>query len=132
MKPPCVLVVGSVLPAIRVLVAKRLIDGYNLRLVDAAKKMDVTPSAITQYVKGARGCRLPGRLKENEALKEAVSSIAEELVKDEVNMESVLKKICSACEAIRREGLLCEDHVDILPSLKNFGCRLCLGEGKER
>ncbi|HID17351.1 TPA: hypothetical protein EYP26_03565 [Candidatus Bathyarchaeota archaeon] len=131
MKPPCVLVVGRVLPALRVLVAKRLMEEHNLKLVDAARRMDVTPSAITQYVKGARGYRLPRRLKANKALEEAVNSIAEELVKDKVNMENVLKKICNTCEAIRSEELLCEDHIETLPSLKNFGCRLCLREGEK-
>lgn len=130
MKPPCVLVVGRVLPALRVLVAKQLMEEYNLKLVDAAKKMDVTPSAITQYVKGTRGCQLPKRLKASKILEETASSIAEELVKDRVNMENVLKKICNACEVMRNEELLCEDHIDVLPSLKNFGCRLCLRGGR--
>jgi predicted transcriptional regulator len=55
MKPPCMIIVVNVLPIIRALIAKQLIEKYNFKLVDAARKMNVTPSAITQYLRGSRG-----------------------------------------------------------------------------
>jgi len=129
MKPPCMLIVVNVLPIIRALIAKQLIEKYNFKLVDAARKMNVTPSAITQYLKGSRGGKILKEIKECDALNEAVTVIAEELSKEDSNMEKVLEKICESCKALRREKVLCEAHMTVLPDLKASGCKLCLMNG---
>ncbi|MEM3056899.1 MAG: transcriptional regulator, partial [Candidatus Bathyarchaeia archaeon] len=55
MKPPYVVVVQYLLPALRVAVSKKLIETYGMRRTEAAEKMDLKPAAITQYLKRSRG-----------------------------------------------------------------------------
>ena len=54
----------------------------------------------------------------SEVASEAVSQIAENLVKNEASMCGVLDKMCKACRAIKSSGLLCEMHKKMLPALK--------------
>ncbi len=126
MKPPCMIIVANILPVIRALVAKRLMEKHNFKLVEIAKKMNITPSAITQYMKGYRGGKILKEIEENKILEDAVIAITDELSKDEVNMENVLGKVCEACKLLRKEKVLCEMHISEVPNLKSSGCKLCL------
>ena len=128
MKPPCVIVVSQILPAIRVLVAKELVTEYDLKPVEAATKMDITPAAITQYVKGIRGKNLIKTVEKSKKAREVISELTNELIKDKVNMIIVLNKMCKACQIIRSEGLICELHEESLPSLEDYKCKICVQE----
>lgn len=111
-------VVSYILPAMRAQIARELINKYGLRRSEASKKMGVTPAAVTQYLKRARGEITRCMVEDSEEVTEAVSQIAETLVKDEASMCEVLDKMCKVCRAMRSSGLLCEMHKKMLPTLK--------------
>jgi predicted transcriptional regulator len=124
MKPPCVTIVKHVLPAIRVLVVKELIEKYHVRKVDASAKMELTPAAITQYLKGERGTTFIDEVLRSEVMND-ISKLAEILAKDDAPIESVIEKVCNICATIRSEEVLCELHQKDLPILKESKCDLC-------
>ncbi|MDI6691096.1 MAG: transcriptional regulator, partial [Candidatus Bathyarchaeota archaeon] len=76
-----VIIVKHVLPAIRVLVMKELIEKYNMRKIDASTKMELTPAAITQYLKGERGTVLLDEIGKSEEVMERISKLAGTLAK---------------------------------------------------
>ena len=117
--------VGSLLPSLRVMVAKGLIDDYGLKPIEAARKMDVTPAAVTQYLKGARGREYVDGVFEREDVKKALTGIVEELAADKVDFPSVLNRICELCKMVRREGLICDQCMDASPALKKTVCSMC-------
>ena len=125
MKPPCTIVVGSLLPSLRVMVARSLIDDHGLKPIEAAKKMEVTPAAITQYIKGSRGRELVDGIFEHEDVKKALTGIVNELTIDKVDYPSVLERICDLCKTVRNEGMICEQCVNASPALKKTVCGLC-------
>jgi hypothetical protein len=51
--------VEQLIPALRAALAIRLVDKYRLKKSHVAKALGVSPAAITQYVSGSRGLRLP-------------------------------------------------------------------------
>lgn len=118
MKPPCIVVVQHVLPAIRVLIAKELIEKHGLKRVRVAEKMGITPAAVTQYLKEVRGERAVKMVESSDKAIEVVSKIADGLAKDEASVYDVLENICRACQIMMSDGLLCEMHKEILPALK--------------
>jgi predicted transcriptional regulator len=81
MKPPCVIIVKHVLPAIRVLVMKELIEKYDMRKVDASAIMELTPAAITQYLKGKRGTMFIHEVLQSEETIKRISKLAETLAR---------------------------------------------------
>jgi len=125
MKPHCMIVVQYVLPAIRVLMMKDLIEKHGLRKIDASAKMAVSPAAVTQYMKGGRGSAFVEEISQSKRAMQIVSELAEALVKDEVPMDVVIKKMCEACCIIRSEGTICKLHQRELPALRDSKCVLC-------
>jgi predicted transcriptional regulator len=120
------IVVQYVLPAIRVLIMRALIEKYGLRKIDASDKMSVSPAAVTQYVKGGRGSAFVEEISQSKRAMQIVSELAEALVKDEVPMDVVIQKMCEACTIIRSEGAICKLHQKELPTLRDSKCVLCV------
>ena len=118
MKPPCIIVVKYVLPALRVLIAKELIEKHGLSRVRAAEKMELTPAAVTQYLKKARGETAVQLVESSDEAVKIISEMANDLARGDVSMYDVLQNICKTCQTMRSKGLLCEMHKEILPALK--------------
>ncbi len=53
------IVVQSILPALRMEVTRQLIDNYGMRKTDAAAKMGITPAAVSQYLGKTRVVQPP-------------------------------------------------------------------------
>jgi predicted transcriptional regulator len=118
MKPPCIIVVRYVLPALRVLIARELVEKHGLSRVRAAEKMELTPAAITQYLKKIRGETAVQLVESSDEVVKIVSEMASDLANGEASVYDVLQNICKICQIMRSKGLLCEMHKEILPALK--------------
>ena len=125
MKPPCVIVVKHILPAIRVLVMKELIEKYGIRKIDASAKMELTPAAITQYLKGERGATFLNEILQSEETVKKVSRLAENLARNGAPIESVIEQLCEICATVRSEEVICKLHQKDLPALKECKCTIC-------
>ena len=128
MKPPCMMVVQYILPALRGEIAKELSGDYDLRNADIARKMDITPAAVTQYLNRTRGGDASELIRDSDNVMGIVSEIAKDIVNEESPPDMLLMKLCTACLAFRREKLMCEIHMDAMPSLKGLdSCACSLG-----
>jgi len=125
MKPPCMIIVKHVLPAIRALVVKELIENYGMRKVNASALMELTPAAITQYLKGKRGATFIHEMLQSEEIMRRVSKLAETLARKGASMEDVMEQLCGICVTIRSEELACILHQKELPALKECKCNIC-------
>jgi predicted transcriptional regulator len=125
MKPPCIIVVRYVLPALRVLIARELIEKHGLSRVRAAEKMELTPAAITQYLKKVRGETAIQLIESSDETVKIISEMASDLAKVEASVYDVLQNICKVCQIMRSNGLLCEMHKEILPALKKLEVCTC-------
>jgi predicted transcriptional regulator len=108
LKPPCMVVVAHILPALRVEVAQQLMREYGMRPIEAASKMGVTPAAITQYVKGARGRDHIDEIFKTDDVKSMVTNLAIKLANNSFQEEEILQSICTICSSIRKEKVICE------------------------
>lgn len=122
-KPPCMIVVQYVLPAIRLLIMKDLIEKHNMRKIDVSTKMELTPAAITHYLKGKRGVAFVEDISRSKKTMDIVADIAEIVARNDVPMEKLVEKLCIACNTIRSQGIICQLHKEDLPSLKE--CTVC-------
>jgi len=119
------IIVKYILPAIRVLVMKELIEKYDMRKIDASAKMELTPAAITQYLKGERGATFLNEILQSEETVKRVSKLAESLARNGSPIESVIEQLCGICVTIRSEDILCTLHQKELPALKECKCAIC-------
>jgi len=108
LKPPCMLVTAHVLPAVRVIVARNLIEIHELKPVIVASKMGLTPAAVTQYVSGVRGGKLVDTLQKSRKMKRILDRLTRELLKTQLDTYAVMPLICELCRIAREEHMLCD------------------------
>ena len=96
MEAPCQKIVWDVLPAIRAAIAVELVK-CGVSQVEAARMLEIAPSAVSQYLSGKRGYRIEF---END-VKASIEQLAGDLRnKKEVNL---VKRICEICHQLRDE-----------------------------
>jgi predicted transcriptional regulator len=119
------IIVQYILPALRVAIAKELIEKFELRKIDVADKMNVTPAAITQYMKRSRGDTASLMIERSGNVKDLVSDISRDLAEKKSPPDVLLMKLCRACRAVRSEGLICDLHKEAMPSLRQVETCAC-------
>lgn len=101
MEAPCQKIVWNVLPAIRAAIAIELVR-CGASQVEAARMLEMAPSAVSQYLSGKRGYRIEF---EDEA-KQSIVLLAQDLIdKKQVN---VMEQICRICRQIREGDGECD------------------------
>ena len=89
--------------------------------------MGLTPAAITQYLNTSRGDNtkiFEGSLK----IRGLISDIAQDMLRGESPPDMLLLKMCRICQIVRKEGLMCELHMEAMPKLRSVQpCTCSLG-----
>lgn len=94
MEAPCQKVVWDILPAIRAAIAVELVK-CGVSQVEAARMLEIAPSAVSQYLSGKRGYRIEF---ENE-VKLSIEQLADDLKNNrQVNL---VNRICRICQQLR-------------------------------
>lgn len=123
MKPFCEVMVKNIFPAIRALLAKELMDTLHYNQNETAHLMRVTQPAISQYMRELRG-KKANILQDNISVSRLISSSAKLIAKKK--QEGNHSIMCDLCKEIRKQGLLCKLHKEIVPALKN--CDICMAD----
>jgi len=125
---PCEIAVKCVAPVIRALVAKELMQNYNLKQSDVAKLLGTTQATVSNYMRKVRGKAID--VGEDEEILASVKEIARLLSLHEAFPRKFISKFCYICTAIRRKGYMCKLHkrLEIGASLEE--CDICLRKGR--
>jgi len=107
MRPPCETIVSAVLPAIRSLIARELIENYSMTQREVAEILGTTQSAISQYQKQKRGDQLTDALGSLPDVKEAIENLVKEITSKDTRERESVKTICSICMSLRKDGTIC-------------------------
>ncbi|MCS7106334.1 MAG: helix-turn-helix domain-containing protein [Candidatus Aenigmarchaeota archaeon] len=122
MKPFCEVIVSSVLPSIRSLIAKELIKNYNLTQEEAAKLLGLTQAAISQYYRESRGTKVK-LLEKSKEVVGMIKKLEEKIVKEGIDSVEMQKEFCKICKEVRKEKIICKLHKGIYPSITS--CKKC-------
>lgn len=110
MRPPCELIVRYILPALRSLIAKELLEKYGFSQVDVAKKLGTTQAAISHYLSSKRGERNIKELGSVPAISSAVDEMARGIATGEMSTIETVTHLCHLCTQLLSQRLLCEMH----------------------
>jgi len=113
----------SVIPAIRALVVKRLVEEHGMTQQEAAKLLGVTQPAVSKYLHEKRGAAI--KLNGIKEVDEATGEIAELVSSQKVPQIEVMSKIEAACDYIRRNRYMCDLHKKLEPSMDVNSCHVC-------
>lgn len=113
----------SVIPAIRALIVKRLVEEHGMTQQEAAKLLGVTQPAVSKYLHQKRGAAIRlGGIKEVERV---TSNIADMVSSRKVPAIEVMSKIEETCEYVRRHRFMCDLHKRLEPGMDVNSCHIC-------
>jgi predicted transcriptional regulator len=113
----------SVIPAIRALVVKRLVEEHGMTQQKAAKLLGVTQPAVSKYLHQKRGAAI--RLTGIKEIDRATGDIANMVSSRKVKQIEVMSKIEAACEYIRKNRYMCDLHKRLEPGMDTESCHVC-------
>jgi uncharacterized protein len=83
----------SLIPAVRAILAKKLIGEYSLKEEDVAKDLGITQAAVSNYVRGTRGdIELISKLESVREVMRMIDDIAKDLSTNKAYTPSTLAK----------------------------------------
>ncbi len=100
MNPRCEAVGKYVVPMFRSLVAKELINTYNLTQVEASQRLGTTQAAISQYINSKRASKGMEQFVDVVPKIQAMASeTAKRLANNEVSPDEVTVDFCKLCSS---------------------------------
>jgi predicted transcriptional regulator len=105
------------------LIAKDLIEKHRLNQQDVAKKLGLTQSAVSQYLRNLRGSKIKVIEKDEDIAKE-IENFSSRIASGELKSLTALDAFCNICRLIRRRKMMCSIHLKVFPELEN--CTICL------
>jgi len=99
MKPFCEIIVADILPAVRAVVAKELIEEYGLNQTEVSKKLGITQPAVSQYKSGLRGKKVEIILS-NKKLMKWIEKLTSDIASGDTKL---YENICEICKETRKD-----------------------------
>ena len=121
---PCEVAAKSVIPALRAMIARELIEDYGMKQELVAERLGVTQAAVSKYQHQVRGEAVD--LEAAGEVRQMSRDIAATLVRAPNPLE-VSRQFCQACTDIRALGLMCETCRKVDPSWDVEHCTICFG-----
>ena len=113
----------SVIPAIRAMVVRRLVDEHGMTQQQAAHLLGITQPAVSKYMHNKRGIAI--KLEGNRRVEQAAKKIADMLVSGKAGQVQVMGRLYEASVHVRKDRLMCDLHKRLEPGLNLSGCRVC-------
>jgi uncharacterized protein len=118
----------SLIPAVRAILAKKLIREYSLKEEDVAKDLGITQAAVSNYVRGTRGdIELISKLESVREVMRMIDDIAKDLSTNKAYTPSTLAKFVGLCNYMRYTLIICDVHHSIEPNIDEQICEQCRG-----
>lgn len=121
---PCEVAAKSVIPALRAMIARELMEDYGMKQESVAKSLGVTQAAVSKYRHQVRGEAV--ELEGAEEVRKMSNEIAASIAKHSSTLV-VAQKFCQACTDIRALGLMCETCRRVDPAWDVEHCTICFG-----
>ncbi len=123
MKPFCETIVQTILPGVRALIAKNLMEKYNMTQQEVAVKISVSQAAVSQYRRDIRGFKVKFLQKDKDVVKK-IEGVAGKIAASDLTFPELHEELCSLCRLIRKKKIICEIHMNCIPDGK---CSFCSG-----
>jgi predicted transcriptional regulator len=102
---PCEVGVRTVLPAVKAIMARQIVEKHGLNEQEAGKLLGLSQSAVSRYMSKERGNILP--LEGATDILALIDQMVISLIKEPGNKNQILTLFCQICQAIRQKGIMC-------------------------
>jgi predicted transcriptional regulator len=116
----------SLIPAIRSILAQKLIKEYCLKEEDVAKVLGITQAAVSNYVRGTRGdTQLVAKLESLFEVMRMIEDIARDLAANKAYTPSTMAKFVQLCNYMRYTFIICDVHHTMESNIDEKICEQC-------
>ena len=126
---PCEVAVRSVIPAVRALIAKELMEEQGLSQDQVAEILGISQSAVSKYSRKVRGHAI--KVEDIEEIRPFIDDMVILLLDGTRQSAELLQLFCQACVAIRKTSLMCSFCQKSDPKIKIEECRFCMTVSEE-
>ena len=120
---PCEVAIKTVLPSIRALMARNLLQKHRMREGQVAELLGVSQSAVSKYFQKARGTAVP--IDNQVEVQAIVGQMISLLIHEPNKKMEIMKLFCQACALIRKKGLMCPFCQQNAPRTETDNCDFC-------
>ena len=116
----------TLIPALRAILAKKLMESYSIQEEDISKMLGVTQAAISNYIRGTRGN--PELITKLLSIKEVagmIDEIASNLSTNMAYTPASLSKFIGLCNYIKSSLLICDIHHNLETNIDEAVCKEC-------
>jgi predicted fused transcriptional regulator/phosphomethylpyrimidine kinase/predicted transcriptional regulator len=124
LNPPCEITVRTLLPALRIMVARQLAENHGWTQTKIAKKLGVTQAAVSGYLTQDVDIVTPPFSREELGI--IAKSLTSEMVMKKLNHADLINNVCEICLSLRRGGAICSAHRLKVPELEEEKCTICM------
>ena len=116
----------SLIPAIRAILARKLINEYDLKEEVVAKVLGITQAAVSNYIRGTRGdIELISKLGSIYEVMRMIDDIATDLASNKAYTPSTMAKFFQLCNYMRYTFIICDVHRSIESHIDEKVCEQC-------
>ncbi|MGQ0794890.1 MAG: transcriptional regulator [Nitrosopumilaceae archaeon] len=116
----------TLIPALRAILAKKLMELYNIQEEDISKMLGVTQAAISNYIRGTRGNpELITKLLSIKEVSDMIDEIASNLSTNMAYTPASLSKFIGLCNYIKSSLLICDIHHNLETNIDEAVCKEC-------
>jgi predicted transcriptional regulator len=118
----------SLIPAIRAILAKKLVNEYEMKEEIVARVLGVTQAAVSNYLRGTRGdIQLMNRLTSVLEVMRMTDDIARDLTSNKAYTPNTMAKFVELCNYMRYTFIICDVHHGMESNIDEQVCELCKG-----
>ena len=103
---PCEVGVKTVLPAVKAIMARRIVEQHGLNEQQTANLLGLSQSAVSRYRSKERGNNLL-TIESSPEILALIDQMVNLVIKEPENKEGMLGLFCETCQAVREKGLMC-------------------------
>ncbi len=116
----------TLIPALRAILAKKLMEMYNIQEENISKMLGVTQAAISNYIRGTRGNpELITKLLSIKEVSDMIDEIASNLSTNMAYTPASLSKFIGLCNYIKSSLLICDIHHNLETNIDEAVCKEC-------
>lgn len=120
---PCEVGVKTVLPAIRALMARAIVERHGMKERQAAEILGLSQSAISRYTTKDRGNIIT--IEDVPEVQALIDQMINLLLYKTHQKTEILELFCQTCKVIREKGLMCQPCQKKTPRPSAEACAFC-------
>lgn len=125
---PCEVGVKTILPAVKAILARNIVEKHGLKEKETAALLGLSQSAVSRYVTRNRGNHLL-EIEKTVDVQVLIDQMVTYLVKEPERKREIMLLFCKTCKAIREKGLMCNLCKKEMPQEWAQACVFCQKEG---